>query len=94
MVDWIYISLSSIWILGASVLVAVFGIAVYDSSENKQSLRYLLSKRIYRLFTNLGLSLICAGLCGLAGLWWEKLFWALLWLGFLVNAGLARKDHK
>jgi hypothetical protein len=92
MIDWIYIGLSFVWILGASVLVAVFGIAVYDSSENKQSLKLLLSKKIYRLFTNLGISLICAGLCGLAGFWWEKLFWALLCSGFLVNAWLVGKD--
>jgi hypothetical protein len=94
MIDWIYIGLSFVWILGASMLVAVFGIAVFDSTENKKSLRLLLSKKIYRLFTNLGISLICAGLCGLAGFWWGKLFWAILCLGFLANAWLVRKDVK
>jgi hypothetical protein len=94
MVDWVYIGLSSLWILGASVLVAVLGVAVYDSSENKQSLKYLLSKKMSRLFINLGFALICSGLCGLAGLWWEKMFWALLGFGFLANAWFAWKDEK
>ena len=91
MIDWIYIGLSSLWIIGSSVLVAVFGVAVYDSSENKQSLRYLLSDKKYSLFFSLGFTLICAGLCGLAGAWWEKLFWALLGFGFITNVWLARK---
>jgi len=91
MIDWIYIGLSTLWILGASMLVAVFGVAVYDSSENKQSLRYLLSKNTYSLLISLGFTLICAGLCGLSGVWWEKLFWALLGFGFIANAWIVRK---
>jgi hypothetical protein len=91
MIDWIYVGLSSLWVFGAGVLVAVSGIAVYNSSENKQSLRGVLSEKRYGLFINLGFTMICAGLSGLAGVWWEKLFWALLGLGCITNEWLARK---
>jgi len=91
MIDWIYVGLSSLWIFGAGVLVAVSGIVVYNSSETKQSLRCVLSGKRYSLFINLGFTLICAGLSGLAGVWWEKLLWALLGLGFITNEWLARK---
>jgi len=93
MIDWIYIALNSLWILGASVLVAVFGIAIYNSSEKKLSLRRSLSEKKYNLFINLGFTLICAGMYGLAGVWWEKLFWALLVFGLITNAWLARKGN-
>ena len=85
MAEIIYVSLSALWILGLSLILAVLAIAVYLAGENHQSLGKLLNDGKASFFLNLGAILMCAGLAGLANPGWEKILWGLLGLGFIAN---------
>ena len=91
MIDWLYVGLSALWIAGLSLELAALGIALYLASEEKQRLSQVLSRSGFRLALDLGLLLFCAGLAALAAVWWEKLLWGLLGVGFVISAWLDRR---
>jgi hypothetical protein len=86
MIDWFYVVIQATWITGASICLSVLGIAVYTASEIKCTLKNIFQRKSYSLAIDLGAILFCAGLCGSAGVWWEKSLWGLLGFGFIADA--------
>ena len=91
MIDWLYVGLSALWIVGLSLELAALGIALYLASEEKQRLGKVLSRKGSRLALDLGMLLFCAGLAGLAVTGWEKLLWGLLGVSIIASNWFERR---
>ena len=86
MLDWPYILLSTLWITGLSLELAVLSMAYDNAAVDKQPFRSVLSRPGCRLALDLGMLLFCGGLAGLSPTWWQLLIWSLLGVGFLFFA--------
>jgi hypothetical protein len=92
MLDWLYVGLSGLWIAGLSLELTALGFALSFASEEKQRLGKVLSRNGFRLVLDLGMLLFCAGLVGLAAVWWEKLLWGLLGVSFIASNWFERRS--
>jgi hypothetical protein len=81
-INWRLVAVSSLWILGLSVMLSALGVANYRSFRFGLRLRAVLEAPYARAALNCGLALFCLGLAGSARAGWE----GVLWLG-LAAAG-------
>ena len=81
-----YVLLSTLWILGLSLILFVLAISLFLAEESCQPFGKVLSSGKKSLFITLGAVLFCGGLVGLTGPLWEKVLWGMLGLGFIANA--------
>jgi hypothetical protein len=85
MIDWFYVAFQASWITGMSICLAVISIAIYSASQMKSTVKDIFRTKEYMFVIDLGVFIFCAGLCGLARVWWEGLLWGLLGSGFIFD---------
>lgn len=78
MIDWYYLSMSGLWVLGFSMILAIIGIARYQGKISGFGLKTVVKRPIYRLVLDLSVFLVCAGLAGSPGLPFTKISFGLL----------------
>jgi len=77
-----------LWILGLSVLLAVWSFANYEARLARQKTREKLDTFGYALALDGGLLLFIAGLAATEDRGWARVLWILLGAGVLVEAGM------
>lgn len=82
---------NSLWIVGLAVLLAALSWAHWVASTEKVRFRVVLGRLWARRMMGLGLVLFCAGLAATGRTWWERVLWALLAVGWAVQAWLPRR---
>jgi hypothetical protein len=90
MIDLWFVASNSLWILGLSILLAVFSWASWAASLSEDArgilaFRAALARPGARRATWLGTALFCAGMAATGRAWWERVLW-----GALALIGLAR----
>ena len=88
MIDWVFVGLNALWILGLGLALATLSLALYVTSDQNKKLSEVLKQRDYSTFLNLGIILSCLGICGLVGTWWERFLWGVLALGSITSLWL------
>jgi len=86
MIDWRGVGFGVAWILGLSLCLAVLSFGYYRAYEDRVRLRQVLGRSGYQAALNLGMALFCVGWLDSASTWWEQALWALLAIGFAVQA--------
>lgn len=95
MIDWWFVAVNGVWILGASVVLAAFSYHHWLAQETGRRLREVLRERSWQIAYPLGAMLFCVGwLLGVADRWWERGLWALLALSFAwrMISGIRRQE--
>jgi hypothetical protein len=82
LIDWKLVGFGSLWILGLSVILSVFGFVDFYSKQRGIRFREELRRPNYHPWINLGLVLFCLGLLGSSEVWWETGLWGLLAAAF------------
>ena len=85
MIDWVFVSLNVLWIVGLSLALATFSLALFTASDQNKKMSDVLKLKRYSAFLNLGIILLCLGLCWLVDTWWERLLLGVLALGAIVS---------
>lgn len=96
MIDWVFLTANSLWILGCAVALATFSYASWQASLHQEKLRARLEKAgIQRALHFSGL-LFCAGLAILSEGVIQTLLWAALGVLFAVGlvVALRRADEE
>ena len=83
LIDWRMVAFSSLWILGAALLLTTAGFAYERSRREARTFKQLFGASPYDLAINLGLFLFSVGMLGSGGALWERVVWGLLAAGFL-----------
>jgi hypothetical protein len=94
MIDWWGFFYNSLWVVGLTVVLAVFSMASYQARvEGVRLWRRLSAPRLQAPF-NLGMALFCLGLVLTSRSWWEQAVFSLLALLFAVGGvRLWRRRH-
>ena len=85
MVDWIYVVKNTLWVIGLSLVLATFSLALYTASDQHKKLNEVLKLIGYNNALYLGMILSSIGICALAGIWWERLVWGVLALTSIIS---------
>lgn len=85
MIDWIFVSLNAMWIVGLSLVLASLSMAFFIASDQNIKLSKVFERKGYTLMLYLGLTLSCIGIGCLVGAWWERFLWGFLALGSIAS---------
>ena len=88
MIDWVFVGLNALWILGLSLALATLSLALYNASDQNKKLSEVFKQKGYSPFLDLSMILLCLGFCGLVGAWWERLLWGVLALWSITSLWL------
>jgi hypothetical protein len=94
LIDWRMVGFSSLWIIGLAIELTVLGFADFHAKEGGGRRRDLLMSPAYQRWINLGLSLVCLGILGSAGSWWETALLGILAAAFGTFGVLAYRDSR
>jgi hypothetical protein len=94
MIDIWDVFFNALWIVGLSVILAVWSYARYTARVQGVRLRDKLNILKYALVLNCGLLLFLAGMSLTEDRWFVKVLWVLLGIGVLVESGFRIKQHK
>jgi hypothetical protein len=86
LIDWGLVGFSSLWIGGLAAILSALGMADYHAAVSHVPMRQVLAEAGYRVAIDLGMTLFCLGMLGLAATWWERVVWGLLAGAFLAYA--------
>jgi hypothetical protein len=90
MIDWWLVSVSALWILGLSIVLAAFSYHDWLRQETGRSWKELRSSPSWQLPFSAGLLLFCLGMgFGRTVSWWERALWGLLSCSFAWQAATA-----
>ena len=79
MIDWRFVGVNSLWILGCSIVLAAFSYHHWLARETDRALRDVLSQPSWTLPFSAGMILTCTGFaCALSVRWWEQTLWMAL----------------
>jgi hypothetical protein len=84
-INWTDVGFSTIWIFGASIILATFSYLYWVSTVSKQSLREQMKRPGYQQPLWIGLVLIAVGMAGTSSRTWEAVVWIILALLGSVN---------
>ena len=76
------VAFGALWIVGLAVILSALGFAYYEAAQADEKLRTRLRRPVYQRTVNIGLTLFCLGMIGLADAIWERVLWVLLALAF------------
>ena len=83
MIDWRFVGVNSLWILGCSIILAAFSYHDWLARETARRLRDVLSQPSWKLPFSGGMLLVCFGFgFGLGERWWEKAIWTALAMSY------------
>ena len=89
MIDWGNLAANALWIGGLSLALAALSFAAWEAGTLKEKIATRLGRPGYRAALNLAAVLVCLGLAGTAGRWWESGLWLLLGVAFLAQTIMA-----
>ena len=79
MIDWYFVLMHGLWILGLSVVLAACSFHVWLRRELNRTFLQEIRAPSFRLASSAGLLLVALGLVLLGGSrWWERPLWFLL----------------
>lgn len=78
MIDWSFVVISALWILGLAELLTVVSIAYWTSGTTATPLRRVLGTRPFRRVLIAGMVLFAFGMLLGAEAWWEKGLWGVV----------------
>jgi len=78
MVEWVNLASNGLWVLGAAIILAAFGVSCYGAQRLGERLRLRLAAPGFQLSLALGLLLFSLGMAMLGDHWWERTLWGLL----------------
>jgi hypothetical membrane protein len=94
MIDvWGVIS-NALWILGLSVLLAVWSYASYEASRAGQKVRAKLDELGYALVIDAGLLLFLVGMATTEDRWWARALWIVMALAVTAEGAQRIAKHK
>jgi len=82
MIDWLSVLFNIIWILGAALATAVFGITYYQVRSGRERVTQILKAPGFAYVLNMAGILFCLGMALTSDRWWEISLWVLLVFGF------------
>ncbi len=84
MIDWYFVGVNSLWILGCAVILAAVGYHHWLAEQTGRRLREVFRLRSWHLPFWVGMLLVSLGfgLAREAG-WWERVLWASLGVSFV-----------
>jgi mannose/fructose/N-acetylgalactosamine-specific phosphotransferase system component IIC len=82
MIDWQSVLFNSIWILGASLALAVLSITYFKAQSESESVRNTLSDSGLTLALKIAGIIFCLGIAMTSHSWWEITLWIILVIGF------------
>ena len=85
MIDWYGVLANSLWIIGLSLLLAVWSMAYYESQLSGRRISVVWASLGYRWAITMGMVLFCTGLAATDDRLWAQLLWALLGLAFMAE---------
>jgi len=88
---WLVVK-NGLWILGLSILLAVWSYARYTAYEARVKTRDKLNEPKYALAVDLGLLLFVAGMAATETRWWARILWILLGISIIVQRVLTIKE--
>jgi hypothetical protein len=95
MIDWYFVFVSSLWILGLSIILAAFSWLDWWSKETRTRRRELFKRPMWRVPANGGMVLVCLGFgLGRDVAWWERTLWALLFASFAWSFIVAAREMR
>jgi len=83
LIDWKYVSLQALWLLGLSVVVASFSYHHWLARTTNRRLRDQLKASSWGIASSFGLMLFCLSFTIKSEGVLESMLWALLFLGYL-----------
>ncbi len=94
MIDWYGVFANSLWIIGLSVLLAVWSMVYYESQRTGQLMRVVWDSLGYRWAITVGLLLFCGGLAATDDRLWAQLLWGLLGIAFIVEQLVWQRERQ
>lgn len=88
---WLVVN-NGLWILGLSILLAVWSYARYTAYEAHVKTRDKLNEPKYALVVDLGLLLFVSGMAATETRWWGRILWILLGIGIIVQRVLRIRE--
>ena len=83
MIDWWFVGVNALWILGLSIILAAFSYHNWLRRETRHRWKEVFARPWWRLPFSLGMLLFCLGLgLGRGIAWWERTLWGLLAASF------------
>lgn len=85
MIDWYHLIANALWIFGCALVLATISYASWEASTQKSSFIKFFRQYKIQLTLNGGGALFSLGLAGTTQILWQKILWALISLGFLIQ---------
>ena len=83
MIDWWFVGVNALWILGLSIILAAFSYHNWLRRETGQRWKEAFARPWWRIPFSLGMLLFCLGLgLGRGIAWWERALWGVLAVSF------------
>jgi mannose/fructose/N-acetylgalactosamine-specific phosphotransferase system component IIC len=85
MINWFNLLTNTLWIFGCAIVLATISYTSWEASTQKSSFKDLIRQHKIQLTLNVGGIFFSIGLTGTTQIMWQKILWALLSLGFLIQ---------
>ena len=85
MIDWYNLITNAFWIFGCSIILATLSYSSWLASTQKNPFKEIIRQFNIQLLLNIGGALFALGLAGPTQIMWQKILWAILSLGFLIQ---------
>jgi len=100
MIDWYNLFMNTLWISACALALATLSYASWQASALGEKLRKRIVDPWIQISFNVAGLLFCTGLAGTSGIFWQRILWILLGLGFAVQIGMeiykgrAKSNHE
>lgn len=85
MIDWVFVVVNALWIVGLSILLAAWSYLDWLAQETRTPRRALFKRPGWTMPANGGMVLVSLGIAANPDLyWWQRAVWAvcLVWFGW------------
>ena len=97
MIDWYNLVSNALWIFGCALVLATLSYTSWEASLQKSSFKEIIRLYKIQIPLNVGGAFFALGLAGTTDITWQKILWAILFLGFLIQIIIEtlfkNKDH-
>lgn len=85
MIDWYNLITNAVWIIGCSSVLATLSYSSWEASMGKRSFKEIIRQYKIQVSLNVGGALFALGLAGTTEITWQKILWAIISMGFLIQ---------
>ena len=90
MIDWWFVAVNALWILGLSIILAAFSYHDWLRHATGRRWKELRARPSWRFPFSGGMLLFCLGMgLGREMAWWERTLWGLLAASFALQTVMA-----